>query len=65
MPRYKKRKDGRYASSVSINGKRHYFYGSTIKELENKKIEFINNIKFGETMSNSKMFFNTIWLNYI
>lgn len=66
MPRYKKRKDGRYASSVSINGKRHYFYGSTIKELENKKIEFINNIKFGETMSNSKMFFKDyklIWFD--
>ncbi len=37
----KKRPDGRYKVSLSIDGKRHYFYGRTIKE---DKVKYISQI---------------------
>jgi len=35
----KKRKDGRYEKSLTIDGKRYHFYGKTIKEVNNKIFE--------------------------
>ncbi|MBQ4585980.1 MAG: site-specific integrase [Clostridia bacterium] len=45
----KKRKDGRYAKVVIDNrGKKHYFYGKTIKEINQKMLEFNATIEKGE-----------------
>ena len=38
----KKRPDGRYKVSLTIDGKRHYFYGRTIKEAEQRRDKFKN-----------------------
>lgn len=38
MARLKKRKDGRYSTTITIDGKKHYLYGTTQRELEQKKI---------------------------
>lgn len=38
MARHKKRKDGRYSTTITINGKKHYIYGTTQRELEEKKL---------------------------
>lgn len=38
----KKRPDGRYKVSLTIDGKRHYFYGRTIKEAEQRRDQFKN-----------------------
>lgn len=38
----KKRSDGRYKVSVTIDGKRHYFYGKTIKEAEQRRDKYKN-----------------------
>ncbi len=36
----KKRKDGRLLKTISINGKRYYFYGKTEREINKKILEF-------------------------
>lgn len=36
MGKYKKRKDGRYVTSVVVNGKKKYIYGKTITEVDMK-----------------------------
>lgn len=38
MARLKKRKDGRYSTTITIDGKKHYIYGTTQRELEEKKL---------------------------
>lgn len=38
----KKRPDGRYKVSLTIDGKRHYFYGRTIKEAEQQRNKYKN-----------------------
>ena len=40
----KKRPDGRYKVSLSIDGKRHYFYGRTIKEAEQRRNKYKNTL---------------------
>lgn len=46
----KKRKDGRYAKVVIDNrGKKHYFYGKTIKEINQKILEFNTEKEKGES----------------
>lgn len=57
MAKYKKRKDGRYESTITINGKKHHVYGTTIKEVETKKLELINNVKLGHCNLSSKTLF--------
>lgn len=47
----KRREDGRLQSSVTINGKRKWFYGDTKHELEMQKIEFREEKKKGEKFS--------------
>lgn len=37
MGKIKKRPDGRYQTSITINGKRKYIYGKTLKEVNDKK----------------------------
>lgn len=32
------KKDGRYSTTITIEGKKHYIYGSTQRELEEKKL---------------------------
>ena len=39
MAKYKQRKDGRYCTSVTLDGKRHQIYGKTTKEVNNKIID--------------------------
>lgn len=39
MARLKKRKDGRYSTTITIDGKKHYIYGSSQRELEQKKLQ--------------------------
>lgn len=38
MGKYTKRKDGRYANTITIDGKKRYVYGKTQKELEDNKL---------------------------
>lgn len=40
-----KRADGRYKVSIVINGKRHYFYGKTLKQAKNKRDTFTSIVK--------------------
>lgn len=40
----KKRPDGRYKVSLTIDGKRHYFYGRTIKEAEQRRNKYKNTL---------------------
>ncbi len=44
MARLKKRKDGRYSTTITIDEKKHYIYGSTQRELEEKKLSLKNGI---------------------
>ena len=48
MPKYTKRKDGRYVTNITDkNGKRIYFYGKTEKELSQKILEYNNKKEYG------------------
>lgn len=49
MAKYKKRKDGRYATSIYLNKKRFYVYGKTISELEKNKRQLLidNRLRIG------------------
>lgn len=38
----KKRKDGRYKTSIQINRKRYYFVGRTLREAKDKKVAFLD-----------------------
>ena len=49
MARYKKRTDGRYSTSVTINGKRQSVYAKSSKELEQKVAE----IKYGNPLEST------------
>lgn len=40
----KKRPDGRYKVSLTVDGKRHYFYGKTIKEAEQRRDQYKNTL---------------------
>ena len=50
MAKLKKRKDGRYCKQITINGKRHCFYGFSEREITKKILEFEekeqNSVKF-------------------
>lgn len=37
MAKYKKRKDGRYATTINLGGKQYTVYGKTNKEVDIKK----------------------------
>ena len=39
MAKYKKRKDGRYHTSITLDGKKYELYSKSIKELDKKVIE--------------------------
>ena len=39
----KKRKDGRYCLTVTLDGKKHFIYGESPKEVENNKKQFLLN----------------------
>ena len=41
----KKRPDGRYKVSLTIDGKRHWFYGRTKKDAEQRREQFKNTIQ--------------------
>lgn len=43
----KKRKDGRYQKSISINGKRVVFYGKTTSEINEKMLDYKLKMKDG------------------
>ena len=63
MAKYKKRKDGRYTSSINIglkeNGKpeKIFIYGKSIKELESNRIEALMNLKNGTFIRNKEVLF--------
>ena len=53
----KKRKDGRYCSTVTIDGKKHFVYGESPKEVEvNKKQFLLNYSKIQEKKTNGGTF---------
>lgn len=41
MPRYTKRADGRFCKTITVEGKKHYFYGKTQKEAQQKATDFL------------------------
>ncbi len=49
MPRAKKRQDGLYQKSVTINGKRHVFYGKSQSEITRKILNFEERERNGPT----------------
>ncbi|MDY5254016.1 tyrosine-type recombinase/integrase [Veillonella caviae] len=61
----KKRSDGRYSVTATINGKRKYFYGATKKEALQKRDELLNTVKqatrFDETLTLT--YWIKIWLD--
>lgn len=57
MGRYTKRKDGRYASTITIGGKKHYIYGKTQKELEDKKLRLQMEHEKNHLIKTSSMIF--------
>ncbi len=53
MPKYTKRKDGRFEKKITNkNGKRITFYGKTEKELFQNIMEYEKKLEFGELFSN-------------
>src|SRR5699024_8943250 len=65
MAQYKKRKDGRYITSLTLDGKKYYLYGNTIKELDRKKIEMISKYEQGKSLkSNNVRFKDYKWIWY-
>lgn len=53
MAKIKKRADGRYKVSYSLNGKRKYFYGATRAEALSKREEFVITLKKAPNMDES------------
>lgn len=47
MGKYKQRKDGRYATTISLGGKQYTVYGKTIKEVDKKRANMINDYELG------------------
>lgn len=67
MAKYKKRADGRYRSSVTINGKTVYVYGKTISEVDQKKIELLAENKLGKNIFSKEVMFGKYaekWLEH-
>lgn len=48
----KKRADGRYKVSLTVDGKRHYFYGKTKKEAEEQRDRFKKNLQAAPNIDN-------------
>ena len=57
MAKYKKRKDGRYRSSVTINNKTVYVYGHTISEVDQKKAELLAENRMGKNIFTKEIVF--------
>lgn len=55
MARYKKRSDGRYATTVTLDGKKYYLYGETQKELDNKKYQLLSDYRQNHLIKTSSM----------
>ncbi len=47
MGKYKQRKDGRYVTTLTLGEKKYYVYGKTIKEIDKKRANMINNYEQG------------------
>ena len=57
MAKYKKRKDGRYATSIYLNKKRFYVYGKTISELEKNKRQLLIDYELGLSLHSKDVLF--------
>lgn len=57
MAKYKKRKDGRYATSVYLGNKRYYIYGKSVSELEKNKRQLIIDYELGLTLRSKEVLF--------
>lgn len=49
MIKLKKRKDGRYQKAITINGKKTFFYGNTVAEVNKKILEYKEKEEQGRT----------------
>ena len=47
MGKYKQRKDGRYATTISLGDKQYTAYGKTIKKIDKKRTNMINEYELG------------------
>lgn len=65
MAKYKKRPDGRYRSSVTINGKTVYVYGRTISEVDQKKIELLTENQMGKNIFSKEVMFERYARNWL
>lgn len=66
MAKYKKRKDGRYATTINLGGKQYTVYGKTNKEVDIKKRELISKYDRGLLLESKNMLFKDykeIWFN--
>ena len=55
MARYKKRSDGRYATSVTLGGKKFFLYAKTQKDLEAKKHQLVSDYEKNHLVKTSSM----------
>ena len=63
MAKYKKRKDGRYSTSLTLDGKRYVLYAKSVKELDKKKIDMLVNYKQGKSLrTNDIKFIDYKWI---
>ncbi len=64
MAKYKKRKDGRYATTINIGVKadgkteKIFVYGKSIKELEANKVETLLSVRSGSYIKNKEVLFS-------
>lgn len=61
----KKRPDGRYKVSLTIDGKRHYFYGRTIKEAEQQRNKYKNTLHSAPNRRWRRIHTNHTYINYV
>lgn len=59
MAKYKQRKDGRYATSVTLGGKRYQICEKTIKEVDKKRVNMINEYEQGLLLKGKGAIFGT------
>lgn len=66
MAKYKRRKDGRYATTINLGGKQYTVYGKTNKEVDIKKRELISKYDRGLLLESKNILFKDykeIWFN--
>lgn len=64
MARYKKRSDGRYATSITLGGEKYFLYATTQKDLEAKRRQLIADYEWNHLVKTSSMLFKDYCENW-